>query len=144
MKQAFTLLFALSLFLTGCDPLQVLTIETKSKRNASITIYANKKFLTSDRYYVNNEEGSLYKPDSAGKIIFRLPDSLHGSSYLMNFGIGDWQPEEVVDFAENIDSIVFLNSRRRRVLKGEDDIIPYLWRRRRGFPFKSCIYIKAK
>jgi hypothetical protein len=143
MKYSFTLL-ALSLLFISCDPMQELIIETKGKRNASITIYANKKFLTSDRYYVSHEESGLYKPDSAGKIVFRLPDSLQGSSYLMNFGIGDWQPEEVVDFAENIDSIVFLNSRRRRVLKGEDEIIPYLWRRRRGLPFKNSIYIKAK
>jgi hypothetical protein len=143
MRYSFTLL-ALSLLLIGCDPMQVLIIETKGKRNASIAIYGNKKLLTSDRFYDRPEIDSLYTPDSAGKIVFRLPDSLHNTSWFMNFGIGDWQPEEVVDFAENIDSIVFLNARRRRVLKGEDDIIPYLWRRRRGFPFKSCIYIKAK
>lgn len=143
MKYSFTLV-ALSLLFIGCDPMQILTIETKGKRNASIAIYGDKKFLASDGYYSSHEIDSLYKPDSAGKIVFSLPDSLHGTSYFMSFGIGDWQPEEVVDFAENIDSIVFLNSRRKRVLKGEDEIIPYLWKRRRGFPFKNHIYIKAK
>lgn len=143
MKYSFTLL-ALSILFIGCDPMQILTIETKGKRNASIAIYGKKKFLTADHWYERNIVDSLYKPDAAGKVVLRLPDSLHGSSYFMNFGIGDWQPEEVVEYAENIDSIVFLNSRRRRVLKGEDEIIPYLWKRRRGFPFKSHIYIKAK
>lgn len=141
MKYTITLV-ALSLLFIGCDPIQVLTIETKGKRNASVAIYANKEFLTSNRWFEHVD--SLYKPDAAGKVVLQLPDSLHGSLYSMSYHIGDWQAEEVVDLAETIDSIVFLNSRRKRVLKGEDDIIPYLWRRRRGFPFRSNIYIKSK
>lgn len=142
MKNILIALLLIAVILLACDPMQVLTIEAPKDNKASVILYVRKGIFPGK--YFEPEYGYGFKPDSLGKITIQVPDSLHNPYFFISYGIGDWQYHEVLSIANNIDSIVFINSRRRRVLKGDDDIIPYLWKRLRGFPFKNRIYIKAK
>jgi hypothetical protein len=119
---------AFLVILSACDPGLSLRVQVKNPGDR-IAIYANKRFLP-------------HSTDS-GKIVFQVPPEHQPKikDTLLFYGIGTWQnKEEVMSYASQIDSILINNSGKVNVIKNNDSLFTYLWKRRKG-SMKSVIEI---
>jgi len=126
------ILFSAVLFFSQCDPAITLIVKSAHKPNLSVTIYANGNILP----------GYLHPPE---KLVLSIPTTEPHRKYdtTFRYGLGGWSDDHVSSFAQNVDSIVFMSSSGKKVLKNQSDIQEYLLKQRHGFG-KSVITIKVK
>ena len=130
--QRILFLIVSAIYVSGCDPVRVLTLKTSGNPKTSVTIYGDasllpKKYSTTGQKIVYTFQGyNTRKRDTTIK-----------------YGLGGWADETISDITHKIDSISINNSSGKIFLNTKPAIKSYLAARTSGFA-KSTITIEAK
>jgi hypothetical protein len=133
IKKVLTSLLVIATLLTGCETERRIIIKAAKKTNVSVTVY-----FTQYEYY----HGSPTQYEREQRII-HLP-AKHRYRKRLRCGIATWSEDKIIDYSQNIDSIIIHNTSDTIVLKTQPDIYNYLFKHTKEKFSTSLLIIEAK
>lgn len=134
IQKLLTSLLVIATLLTGCETERRIIIKAAKKTNVSATVY-----FTQYEYW-----HSYFTHYEREQRIIHIPTIKHRYKKRLRCGIGMWSENEIIDYSNNIDSIIIRNTSDTIVLKEQPDIYNYLLKHTKHKFFTSLLIIEAK